>query len=749
MEKTILNIKGMHCASCAANIEHALKDIPGVESVNVNYANEKAYIEHDPIAAPVHTLHMGVKSAGYDVVEPGAVAGMEHHKDEHAGHAKMQTDEKNIMRRRFWMTFVFGFPVVYFVMSEMIGIPIPAALEKFMSVIQLVCATIVVGLSLFLWRSGARSLWRRRPNMDALIFMGTATAYFYSLAVTVRAWWQGSLEVGTVYFESAIFILIFILLGKYLEAITKGRTSQAMRQLISLQATEATLVRDGLEQRIPVAQLVVGDIVRVKPGEKIPVDGIIESGYSGVDEQAITGESLPIEKKVGDTVIGGTINGTGTFTFRTSKVGEGTMLAQIIRVVEQAMGSKAPIQRLADTVAYYFVPSVMIVAVVALAGWLLAGYNFTFALTAFVSVLIIACPCALGLATPTAIMMGTGIAAQRGILIKNGQALERAGKVTTVVFDKTGTLTKGKPEVTNIISFDPNLTENQVLLLTASVEQHSEHPLAAAVLARSNQDKLILRAVGDFSSIPGKGIMATVDGHRVVIGTRLIMENQKIPLPEEYQSVAANWESAGQTVMFVGADGRLIGLIGLADTVRGEAGEAIRQLKQQGKKTVMITGDNERVGQAIASQLGIERVVAQVLPQEKSMRVKEMQATGEVVAMVGDGINDAPALAQADLGIVMRSGTDIAMETGDIILMRNDPRDVITAMKLSRYTVSKIKQNLFWAFIYNVIGIPIAAGVLYGLTGWLLSPAIAAAAMAFSSVSVVTNSLLMKRVSLN
>ncbi|MFA6197809.1 MAG: heavy metal translocating P-type ATPase [Patescibacteria group bacterium] len=748
MEKVILQIKGMHCASCAANIEHALKDMPGVKSVNVNYANEKAYIEHDPKMAPIHALHQAIKSAGYDIVETGPMAGMEHADDEHASHAKIQPDEKNTMRRRFWLVLIFGLPVVYLAMSEMIGIENPAVIVKYMLLIQLLCATVVIGVSIFLWRSGARSLWRRRPNMDSLIFIGTATAYFYSLIVTIQAWLRGSLETGMVYYESAVFILIFIMLGKYLEAITKGRTSQAMRQLISLQATEATLVRDGSEYRVPVAKLTVGDTIRVKPGEKIPVDGKIETGYSGVDEQAITGESLPVEKREGDSVIGGTMNGTGSFTYRATKVGEGTMLAQIIKIVEQAMGSKAPIQRLADTAAYYFVPAVILIALVTLVVWLLAGNDFTMALTAFVSVLIIACPCALGLATPTAIMVGTGLAAKRGILIKNGQALEQAGRVTTVVFDKTGTLTKGRPELINITSLDSNLDEMKLLQLAASVEQHSEHPLAAAVLSRATKDKLILALATEFNSIPGKGIMAMVDGHRMIIGTRLMMEDQQIAFAESALSMAAKWETMGQTVMFVGINGQMAGIISLADTVKDEASEAIRQLKDQGKKTIMITGDNERVGQAIAQQLGIDQVVAQVLPHEKSQRVKEMQDSGEIVAMVGDGINDAPALVQANLGIVMRSGTDIAMETGDIILMHNDTRDVIAAMELSRFTVSKIKQNLFWAFIYNIIGIPIAAGVLYGLTGWLLSPAIAAAAMAGSSVSVVTNSLLMKRTSL-
>jgi Cu+-exporting ATPase len=652
------------------------------------------------------------------------------------------------MRRRFWLTLIFGFPVILLVMAEMVGIPIPDMIEKYMSIIQLVCATVVIGISFFLWRSGARSLWRRRPNMDALIFIGTATAYGYSLVVTLGAWLRGSLDTDMVYFESAIFILIFILLGKYLEAVTKGRTSQAMRQLMSLQATTATLVRDGIEKTVPVKQLMVGDVIRVKPGEKIPVDGIVESGYSGVDEQVITGESLPVEKQIHDAVIGGTVNGTGTFTYRATKVGEGTLLAQIIQVVEQAMGSKAPIQRLADKVAYYFVPTVMIIAVVALAGWLVAGFDFTMGLTAFVSVLIIACPCALGLATPTAIMVGTGLAAKRGILIKNGLALEQAGRITTVVFDKTGTLTKGKPETTDVVSFDSNYPEIKILSLAAAVEQHSEHPLAAAILKRAEQDQVGISSVSDFQTTPGKGISATVDGISVAVGTRGLMDDWHITPTDQVHAVATRLESAGKTVVFVGVNERLIGLIALADMVKPEAAEAITQLKSLGKKTVMITGDNQRVGEAIAHQLGIDQVMAQVLPQDKFTHVKAMQANGEVVAMVGDGINDAPALAQADLGIVMRSGTDVAMEAGEIILMHNDPRDVLAAINLSRFTVGKIKQNLFWAFFYNVIGIPIAAGVFYGLTGWLLSPAIAAAAMAFSSVSVVTNSLLMRRASL-
>ena len=482
----------------------------------------------------------------------------------------------------------------------------------------------------------------------------------------------------------------------------------------------------------------------VKPGEKIPVDGIVVDGYSGVDEKAITGESMPVEKKKGDEVIGATINKTGVLKFKATRVGKDTMLAQIIKIVEEAMGSKAPIQLLADKVSFYFVPSVIGIAIFAFVVWLLLGQPLAFALTVFVAVLIIACPCALGLATPTAVMMGTGLAAKNGILIKSGKALEIARNLDIVIFDKTGTLTKGEPSVTDVIKIKNDINENLILQIAASVEKNSEHPLAQAIVNKAKEKKVNLSEVKNFQAIPGHGVWAELENKKILFGTRkLMIDNQIEPSLIEEKMVAL--ENQGKTAMILAQDKNIIGIIAVADTLKDYSKEAVKMLHKMGKKVAIITGDNKRVGQAITEQVGIDKVLAEVLPQEKSAEIKKLQSEGNVVAMVGDGINDAPALAQADLGIALGSGTDVAMETGEIVLIKDDLRDVVAAIDLSKYTLNKIKQNLFWAFFYNIVGIPLAAGILYPFTGWLLNPAIAAAAMAFSSVSVVSNALLMKR----
>ncbi len=741
--KTTLQLIGMHCASCAVNIEEALKKTPGVSEVNVNYANEKAYVEHDEAEAPIEHLQASVKKLGYRAeLEHKGHSGMSQPDNEHDHHASATAHERWLMKRRFWTAFGLGLPVVFFAMADAFSISFPAGLERDLPMIELALASGVIAVAWFLWSSGAKSLFHRRPNMDSLIFIGTASAYVYSLGELIASWIKPERVMGDVYFESAVVILIFILLGKYLEAITKGKTSEAMRTLMGLQAREALVLRDGQELRLPIDKVQVGDLIRVKPGEKIPVDGSVVEGYSAIDEQMITGESLPVEKKVGDEVIGATMNKTGALTFRATRVGQQTVLAQIITVVEQAMGSKAPIQRLADRVAGIFVPIVLGIALLSFALWLLAGQNFPFALMVFVAVLIIACPCALGLATPTAVMMGTGLAAKRGILMKSGKALEMARKVSVIVFDKTGTLTKGEPEVTDLVPFSGS--ENDLLVLAASIERRSEHPLAAAIVRRAEANGLQLRDVHDFRAEPGKGVLAILDGVRVGIGTRRLLDEQGIVVPADRAAVCEQLEGEGKTVVFVLRGEGLVGAIAIADTVKPGAKAAIDVLRKLGKEPVMITGDNRRVGEAIANQLGITHVLAEILPEGKAEEVKKLQVNGTKVAMVGDGINDAPALAQADLGIAMGSGTDVAMETGDVILMKSDVRDVATAIDLSQYTVKKIKQNLFWAFVYNIVGIPVAAGVLFPFTGWLLNPMIAAAAMAFSSVSVVLNALLMK-----
>ncbi|MCX6760356.1 MAG: copper-translocating P-type ATPase, partial [Candidatus Nealsonbacteria bacterium] len=580
------------------------------------------------------------------------------------------------------------------------------------------------------------------PNMDSLIFIGTSIAYFYSVITSVLIFLKISEPTASLYYESSALILVFISLGKYLESVTKGKTGEAIKKLIGLQPKEATVILNNEEIKTKISDVEVGDILLVRPGEKIPVDGIVVDGYSGVDEKAITGESIPVEKNKGDKVIGATINKTGVLKFKAVRVGKDTMLSQIIKVVEEAMGSKAPIQLLADKASFYFVPSVIAIAIASFLIWLLIGYPLSFSLSIMVAVLIIACPCALGLATPTAVMMGTGIAASSGILIKTGDALEIAKGVNIVLFDKTGTLTKGEPAVTDILKTD-KYSDAEIIQIAASIENNSEHPLAQAIVKKAKEKSIKLLDVSDFKAIPGKGIEAKINEEKVLLGTRKLMIEEKITY-DNIEDEIIKLENQGKTAMILAYRNKIIGIIAVADTLKDHSKEAIEMLHKMSKKVAIITGDNKRVAEAIAKKLNIDKVLAEVLPQDKSEEVKKLQGEGNVVAFVGDGINDAPALAQADLGIALGSGTDVAMETGEIILIKDDLRDVVKAISLSKFTLDKIKQNLFWAFFYNVIGIPIAAGILFPFTGWLLNPSIAAAAMAFSSVSVVLNSLSMK-----
>ncbi|MCJ7827891.1 heavy metal translocating P-type ATPase [Patescibacteria group bacterium] len=727
--QVILKIQGMHCAACAINIEKAFSDQPGVIKAAVNYASEKASLEYDPKKVDLAKLKDLVSQAGYQVVD---------NESEDQGDLSVQIIKKRLLRVVF-----FGLPLIYLVMGRMIGLPIPHLSVFQDTVIQFLLSTAVVLIAWDLWRSGLKSLWRRKPNMDSLVFIGTAAGYFYSLILSVSFWLNSQKTPPHLYFESAVFILLFITLGKYLETATKGRTGAAIKKLIGLRPKTALVVRDGQEVEIPVMEVRVGDLVLVKPGEQIPVDGRVISGYSAVDEKMITGESIPVEKKKGDEVVGATINKTGVLKFQATRVGEATTLAQIIRIVEEAMGSKAPIQLLADRVSFYFVPTVIGLAILSFVSWTLLGQPLSFGLSVFISVLIIACPCALGLATPTAVMMGVGLAVQEGILIKTSRALEIARKVNVVVFDKTGTLTKGEPEVTDLVKVAQGFSEEKVLQLAASVENNSEHPLSQAVLAAAKKKKVRLLAVKKFQAVPGKGVVAELGGKPIILGTRKLMVENGVET-SDLDKKLVGLERQGKTTMILAVGKRAVGIIGVADTLRAHAIEAVKVLRQQGKKVVMITGDNRRVGEAIGRQLEIDQVLAEVLPQDKAFEIKSLQQEGQVVAMVGDGINDAPALAQADLGIGLGSGTDIAIEAGEIVLIGDDLRDVIKAIELSKFTLKKIKQNLFWAFFYNGVGIPVAMGVLYPLTGWLLSPAVAAAAMAFSSISVVANALSMK-----
>ncbi len=787
MKKEIFKIQGMHCASCAINIENALKKETGVRSASVNFANEKAYLEIDPALTNIPDLKEAVRKAGYDASEENEDENADHH--DH--HKKASLKEMAVLKKRFWYSLILGLPVVYAVMGGLIGLPLPDFFEKYSIPIQFILSTGVILACFNIWSSGLKSLLRFKPNMDSLIFVGTAAAYFYSTALFAQSLFGAEIKIENLYYESAIFILIFISLGKYLEAITKGKTSDAIKKLIGLRPKEAIIIINGQEIKIPTIEVKEGDIVLVKPGQTIPVDGIVIEGYSAVDEKAITGESIPVEKKEGSDVIGATINKTGSFKFKATKVGKDTMLAQIIKIVEEAMGSKAPIQLLADKVSLCFVSAVIAIALLSFSFWLILGLPFVFALKVFVAVLIIACPCALGLATPTAVMMGTGLGAQNGILIKSGKALETAKKVNMLVFDKTGTLTKGEPTVTDIYSLkNSNIplnksgeiisqNQNEILQLAASLEKYSEHPLAQAIIKKGIEQKIEFKKTDLFEAVPGKGVKGKIEDKEILFGTRKLMEEKNISI-EPLDEKMAFLEKQGKTVMILAYDSELLGLIAVADTLKKYSKQAIEVLHKMGKEVAMLTGDNKRVGEAIAKSVGIDYVIAEVLPQDKAMVIKNLQKgkqignwpvlgraearpgklspfgrspvggeignsrQGRVVAMVGDGINDAPALAQADLGIALGSGTDIAMETGDIVLIKDDLRDVITAINISQFTLKKIKQNLFWAFAYNVLGIPIAAGVLYYATGWLLSPMIAAAAMAFSSVSVVTNSLLMK-----
>ncbi|MBU1877066.1 MAG: heavy metal translocating P-type ATPase [Patescibacteria group bacterium] len=736
-KKTTIKILGMDCASCAAIIENALQKEEGIKSANVNFATKKLYLEFDSIKISITRIKKIIEGLGYKTTEETVEEEMHDH------HKKAKTQEVSKLKQRFIFALIFSLPIIYMVMGEMIGLSMPTIFENYGTIIQLVFATTVIASCFNIWTSGFKKLLHLSPNMDTLIFIGTAVAYFYSLTISVLMF-SGTKIEAHLYYESAALILVFISLGKYLEAMTKGKTSEAIKKLIGLQPKEATIVKDGEMIKIPITEVKVGNIILVKPGEKIPVDGIVIDGYSGVDEKAITGESIPVEKKKGDEVIGATINKTGVLKFKATRVGKDTMLAQIIKIVEEAMGSKAPIQLLADKVSFYFVPSVIGIAILSFAIWLLLGQPLTFALSVFVAVLIIACPCALGLATPTAVMMGTGLAAQNGILIKSGKALEIARDVNIVIFDKTGTLTRGEPSVTDIIQVKNKISEKSILQISASVEKNSEHPLAQAIINKAKEEKVNLSEVKNFQAIPGYGVSADLENKKILFGTRKLMDDNKID-PNSIEEKMITLENQGKTAIILAQDKDIIGIIAVADTLKDYSKEAVEMLHRMGKKVAIITGDNKRVGQAIAQQVGIDRVLAEVLPQEKSAEIKKLQSEGNVVAMVGDGINDAPALAQSDLGIALGSGTDVAMETGEIVLIKDDLRDLITAIDLSKYTLKKIKQNLFWAFFYNIIGIPVAAGILYPFTGWLLSPTIAAAAMAFSSISVISNSLLMKR----
>jgi len=752
-ERCELPLLGMHCASCAGRIEKALASTPGVSSANVNFATNRATVQYDPKATGVENLSKVVRGLGYDVIAAGQGekdAGME---DQQTAEVKVREEEYRQQKVRFLVALALTIPVAVLAMA---GHLVPA-LEEMLNFPGRVWLELALTTPVLFWAgrgfyTGAWAAARHRSaDMNTLVSLGTLSAYLYSVIVTVAPGWL-SLGAGTgqhaahemamsggVYYESAALIVTLILMGRLLEARARSKTSGAIRALIGLQPKTARVERGGVQQDIPVAQLQLGDFVLVRPGEKVPVDGEVIDGASSVDESMLTGEPLPVQKKTGDTVIGATLNKTGSFRLRATKIGKDTVLQQIVRLVQEAQGSKAPIQRLADTIAGYFVPVVICIAIATFVLWFdLAPpeTRTTMALLTFVSVLIIACPCALGLATPTAIMVGTGRGAQSGILIKGGEALETAHRLTTVVLDKTGTITRGVPSVTDILA--QWVEEGTLLRLAASAEGGSEHPLGESIVRSAEERGLTRVPASGFNAIPGHGIEATVEGRSVLIGTALLMHDHGMEVDQKSSHQLAE---EGKTPIFVALDGTFAGVIAISDPIKEGSPSAIKRLHALGLEVIMLTGDNKRTAEAIARQVGVDRVLAEILPEGKSEEIKNLQAQGKLVAMVGDGINDAPALAQADVGIAMGSGTDVAMEAADITLVRGDLNGVVSAIALSRATIANIKQNLFFAFIYNILGIPIAAGVLYPMTGWLLSPIIASLAMALSSVSVVSNAL--------
>ncbi|MDP3998717.1 MAG: heavy metal translocating P-type ATPase [bacterium] len=818
MEKIELPIKGMHCVSCALRIEGALTRLAGVKSARVNFASESALVEIEPGTVERNDLVEAVKNAGYEVREkksPPGGAASDAAGEEEDWEEKERKKEVESLRNKLWLGVIFSLPVA--ILSYPQWLTFVAQIPQFtrFSIMFLLTAPVQFWVGGQFYQGFWRGLKHRAANMDSLIAIGTSAAFFYSVMATFtpQLFEQGGIPVDT-YFEAAAIINTLIILGRYLEAKAKAGTSAAIKKLIGLAPKTARVIREKKEIEIPIMEVRIGDLVIVRPGEKIPVDGIITDGSSSIDESMVTGESVPVDKKIGDRVIGATINKSGSFTFRAEKVGKDTVLSQIINLVKTAQGSKAPIQRLADIVTGYFVPVVMALSILTFMIWYVLGPEpvypggggaFTFAFVNFIAVLIIACPCALGLATPTAIMVGTGIGAEHGILIKDAASLELAHKITTVVFDKTGTLTKGKPEVTDIISvaagpvgLHPRPTSSVVSLpagagrgaptpatrrimllqLAASAESRSEHPLGQAVVKRAEEEKLELIKPEEFKAIEGQGIEARLQIAngiwQIVKGNRLLMKNNGIRISEEVEKEMLRLENEGKTAMLIALrqasfdetqdkQGKLdkfqiTGIIAVADTLKETTKEAVEELKKMGITSMMITGDNQRTAQAIAQKAGIEEVLAEVQPVDKARKIQEIKnlpagrqgkrikgRKSQIVAMVGDGINDAPALAASDIGIAMGTGTDVAMESAGITLMSGDLGGVVRAIKLSKATMKTIKTNLFWAYIYNALGIPVAAGILYPFFGLLLSPMIASAAMAFSSVSVVSDSLLLKR----
>ena len=743
-----LDIDGISCQVCVNKIEKKVSKLNGVKSVIVNLASSRGKIVYDSDVIKLSEILEVMKKMGY--------TGTKH--EESSENLRDKEKEEHLKREflEFKIAIIFSAIVFYIAMGTMIGLPVPAIISPDVNplnfaIVQFILALPVVYIGRRFYIIGIKQLFMKSPSMDSLIATGTGSALIYSIYGTFKIAEGDYHYVHSLYFESAVVILALILLGKYLEGVSKGKTSEAIKKLMSLKSKKANLVRNGEIVQVDIEEVEKGEVLLVKPGESIPVDGKVIDGNSTVDESMLTGESSPIDKAAGDIVYGASINKNGSLKIEATAVGKDTVISKIIKLVENAQGSKAPIAKIADKVSAYFVPIVMLIATAAGIIWYFLGsrgiveINNTpsiFALTIFISVMVIACPCSLGLATPTAIMVGTGRGAELGILIKSGEALEKAHKVNAVVFDKTGTLTEGKPRVTDILTME-GYKENDTLQIAGALEQHSEHPLGEAIVEEAKERGLVFPQVTDFISITGQGVYGKIEESEVLIGNIKLMKakNIEITMEKELDELA----SQGKTPMYMAIDGKFLGIIAVADVMKKEAVDTIKELKTRGYKIGMITGDNKITAEAIGKQVGIDMIFAEVTPEDKYLKVKELQNEGYNVAMVGDGINDSPALVQADVGIAIGGGTDIAMESADIVLMKRDLRDVLTAMDLSNATIRNIKQNLFWAFIYNTLGIPIAAGLLYPFTGHLLNPMIAGGAMAMSSVSVVTNALRLKK----
>ena len=748
LKEVELDISGITCQVCVNKIEKKVGKLEGVNSVVVNLANSRGKVTYDSEKIKLSEILEVIKKLGYE--------GKKH--EELEEDSKAIEMEKHLKREflEFKLAIFFSAIVFYISMGTMVGLPVPDIISPELNplnfaLIQLILAIPVIYIGRRFYRVGIKQLIMRSPSMDSLIATGTGSAIIYSLYGTYKIY-QGDVHYAhALYYESGVVILALILLGKYLENVSKGKTSEAIKKLMNLKSKKATLIRDGKFIQVDIEEVELGELVLVKPGESIPVDGVVVEGQSSVDESMLTGESIPVEKNIGDKVFGASINKNGSMQIRVEATGKDTVISKIIKLVENAQGSKAPIAKIADKVSGYFVPVVMVIATVSGIVWYYLGSRgivkiheapSIFALTIFVAVMVIACPCSLGLATPTAIMVGTGRGAELGVLIKSGEALEKAHKVNTIVFDKTGTITEGKPKVTDIIIFN-EMKENEILEVASALEEHSEHPLGEAIVEAGKEKGLIFPKVKDFKSITGKGVTGVIDEKRIYIGNIKLMKEYNIEI--EKSDILDKLATQGKTPMYLAIDEKFVGVIAVADTLKPEAIETIKELQSRGYQIGMITGDNKLTAQAIGREVGIDIIFAEVTPEEKYLKVKELQEQGKNVAMVGDGINDSPALVQADIGVAIGGGTDIAMESADIVLMKRNLKDVLTAMELSHAVIKNIKENLFWAFIYNSIGIPVAAGLLYPITGHLLNPMIAGAAMAMSSVSVVTNALRLRK----